>query len=262
MRRAPLALLTAALASTAIAAPAANADEARRLGTPYRPGEGGPRLERERGEPRRDDVPEVQDISARPTPGVGPRVFGDGRADSVAWDDPELDLEPRGWVHPVLFFAGAWSGSTSSFDEAAGGAFALMLDVCLEPRTSVHLRVGAIAMLRTETRRELMAEPLRSAVLSVRATLLAGVHLARLVAIRAGFELGEGRSFVFGLGDAGAVGFAFLGQAGLRLASGGVELGLEVAVDLREGGVIRAGMPSASIQEAAPRVSGYLALTP
>lgn len=254
-----------------LAAPASAQERARDLGAPHRSSGAQPAAP-----PGLREVPpasveaapegagEVQDLRAVQSSGVERRVFGDGRGEAVSWDDPELDLEPRGRVHFVLQGSGGWYGATASFDEAFGGALMLGLDFVLEPRLSLHLRVGAVAAGRTETQRALgLGDSLRSAVVSVRGQALLGVHLAQIFALRAGFELGEGYSFVL-VGDSrseSALGFAFLGQAGLRLIGGRLELGVEVAAELREGNVLAWGGGASAVQELAPRVSGYLGVT-
>ncbi|UJR83849.1 Hypothetical protein I5071_59200 [Sandaracinus amylolyticus] len=210
----------------------------------------------------RTEAPEVQELTAQPTPGVPERrVFGDGRGHTLGWDDPELDLQPRGYVHLVMGFTAGWYGGTASFDEAFGGGYSLAIDVLLEPRASLHLRLGANVALRTETRRTVGEDELRSAVLSARGVALIGVHLAQLVALRAGVEVGQGHSFVFGVASGTTIGFAFVGQAGLRFGGGMLELGIETAAELREGNLLHVMNAARSIQELAPRVSGYLGLT-
>jgi hypothetical protein len=157
---------------------------------------------------------------------------------------------------------GSWHGATNHFDDAAGTALGLSLDLCLEPSISLHVRAGLSASLRTETRRVVSMTELRSAVLVWRGTLLIGVHLGQLVALRTGIELGEGHSFILGTASGTALGFAFVGQAGIRVAGGRLELGLEAAAELREGNLLHSSRNAESIQEIAPRLSFFLALTP
>lgn len=263
-----LALLLAALVSSSRAVSAQ--ERARDLGTPHPavvPAAPRPPPRPRAPLPRaHDDAPStapqaIQSLTAQEHPGVGPRVFGDGRGEELTWDDPDLDLEPRGVVHVVISGSGSWLGATESFDESGGGTLSLALDFVLEPRVSLHLRLGASISLRTETRRSEGWDELRSAALSVRGIALLGVHLAQVVALRGGLELGEGRSFVFGQGDAGTLGYAVVAQLGVRLARGGVELGVEAAAEMREGAVISATPPARSIQELAPRVGAYFGLT-
>ncbi len=190
------------------------------------------------------------------------RVYGDGRGEELAWSDPELDLEPRGPLHLVLTVHGSWLGATHHFDEAGGTGLGLSLDVCLEPSISLHVRAGLSASLRTETRRVVSMAELRSAALVWRGTLLIGAHLGQLIALRTGIELGEGHSFIFGSASGATLGFAFVGQAAIRLAGGRLELGLEGAAELREGNLLHSSRNAESIQELAPRLSFFLALTP
>ncbi len=210
-----------------------------------------------------DDASAVQDISATRDADGSARVFGDGHEADVSWEDPELDVEPRGVLHLAMGMVGAWLGGTASFDEAASGTFVVAIDVVLVPSISLHLRFGGALALRTETRRDVMGSPganLRSAAFTARGLALFGAPLGQLVAIRGGIELGEGRAFIFGVGDAGTLGFALVALVGLRLFSGRLELGAELAGDLREGSVItRSG--ASSIQEMAPRVGAYFSVT-
>ena len=208
------------------------------------------------------DADGMQRIGAVPSGTVAPRTFGDGHGGALTWDDPELDLQPRGWVHVVLVASGAYLGSTASFDEAGGGTLAIGLDIVLVPAISLHLRLAGLVSVRTETRRDTAsAELLRSAVLTARGTALVGVHLAQIVALRAGFELGEGRAFVFDVASGATLGFAFVAQAGVRMANGRFEVGVEVAAELREGNILHRSNPARSIQELAPRLGGFLSVT-
>ncbi|AKF03674.1 hypothetical protein DB32_000823 [Sandaracinus amylolyticus] len=246
-----------------IASSAAAQDRARDLSPPYRGAPSAPSPPRPplpRAETAGTD--EVQELTAQPAPGVPTRrVYGDGQGHALGWDDPELDLQPRGYVHLVMGFIAGWYGGTASFDEAFGGGYSLAIDVLLEPRASLHLRLGANVSLRTETRRTIGEDELRSSVLSARGVVLLGVHLAQLVALRAGIEVGEGHSFVLGVASGATIGFAFVGQAGIRFGGGMLELGIETAAELREGNLLHVMNAARSIQELAPRVSGYLGLT-
>jgi len=193
----------------------------------------------------------VQAVGATDDGSAGTRTYGDGGGEDLSWNDPEIDLRPRGRAHFVLGGHGEYLGGTTNLWEAGSGGLRVQVDVCLEPSLSLHLRFGAGAAWRTLTDRTTPLGHVRSALLVVRGGALLGVHLWQLFALRAGFEVGSG--FDFSLGD--GLGFALLTQIGIRVAGGSFELGAELGVDGREA-ILRGGVPATS-QEAAPRVGGY-----
>ena len=178
---------------------------------------------------------EHADESAEPD--APPEVLADGHARDIGWADPELDLEPRQRATFVLAGTGGWFGAGA---QTADGGFAdlrLFADVCLEPTVSLHVRLGVGIFARITAELPQAGAPdggSRAAVVGVRGLLLVGVHLFQLVAVRAGAELGEGYA-VFGGGAIGALGGAFVSQAGVRFAGGRMEAGIEVAAALVEG---------------------------
>lgn len=214
-----------------------------------------------RGEPSEGAIvsaEDVQQIGAVPVSTVGPRTFGDGRHATLTWDDPELDLEPRGWVHLAIVGSGSWLGGTPSFGESGGGALALALDILLVPSISLHLRLGAALAARADSGHWSSWESVKSATLVPRGFALLGAHAWQTLAVRAGIEIGEGLTFS---PDVAVIGFALLAQVGVRFASGRVEMGAEVALDLREGSRTNEASAPVGIQEAAPRLGGYLGVT-
>jgi hypothetical protein len=257
MRSVLVVLAVASLASSA------RADGARDLGRPYRAGAEDPRPsapEPARPPPRGADA----DPEAGPDADASVREYGDGRAAEVSWNDPDLDLEPRGRLHAAFSLGATWIGPTARFVDAGGGSLAAALDLCLEPSIAIHLRIGALIAVRAETRATLREGELRSAPLVIRGLALVGVHAFRWLAVRAGVEVGQGWSFAIGAGGIGGgetLGFAAVGQIGIRLFTGRMEIGGEIAAELREGSVLSAARPPVAIQELAPRLALYFAVT-
>lgn len=235
-----------------LATPAA-AQSGRDLGSPRRGERASPRR------PRREPSPEVQDlraVSAAEAANAAPRVYGDGGGDELGWGDPERDLEPMGYVHFVLQAHAAYLGGDGAFTEGVHLGLGPALDFCLLPSLSLHLRVG----FRIGAHADLGGgRPLSEGY--IRGTALLGIHAARLLSVRIGAELGPEMNFSHPDADESiAAGGAFVGQIGLRIPGGAVELAFEIAADVRPGNFNR-GIRPTSYHQVSPRVGGVLMVT-
>lgn len=192
-------------------------------------------------------VPEVQDVRSIGAPSV--RVYGDGGGDDLDWQDPERDLLPLGNVHFVLVARGAFLAGDAEFREALDVALGPMLDLCLWPALSLHVRlgfwVGGHGPLGVASR------PLGEGY--ARGALLFGAHFGQLVSVRLGAELGTELSFGSG---ASGIGGAAVAQVGLRLGDGHLELAVDLAVDVRPG-----SEGPVTYTYVAPRLGGMLGVT-
>jgi hypothetical protein len=167
-------------------------------------------------------------------PSTSSRRFGDGHADEVPWEDPELDLRPSGYVHGGLFGMGGVITATSHAPLSPDLALGLFVDVALEPRLSLHLRVGAVVRARfagdvagADGRRG------EQASLSGRGFALVGAHFFQVAALRIGFEVG-GSTVLGGRSGSSGVGYAAVLQLGVRFDDGHLELVVDGAMDSHE----------------------------
>lgn len=206
-----------------------------------------PRRERARERPA-PVASEVQELSVI-GPAEAPREYGDGGGAELGWDDPELDLDPRGWVHFVLGARVAYLAGDARYAEAidAGGVFGL--DVCLLPALSLHLRFGLAVGAHGPLGRA--SPPL--GLVFLRPFVLVGMHPIQRFSLRVGAELGPE------LVQTGfEVGGAALAQLGVR-PFGPLEIALELAVDVRPG--VDDAIPRRFYTFTTPRVGAVVLVT-
>jgi hypothetical protein len=195
---------------------------------------------------------EVQELSV-----IGPssstHEYGDGGGEALAWDDAELDLDPRGRVHFVLGGRFVYVPGDAGNPEGLGGGGDALLDFCLVPEISLHLRVG----LAIGAHGTLVPGPLRG-LIYFRPMLLLGVHLLQRISIRIGGELGP-ELVPGGTVDFVAPSGAALLQLGVRPV-GRFELALELGADVWPGETGTAPSRVSSFR-VSPRVGAILQVT-
>lgn len=184
------------------------------------------------------------------------RTFEDGQRASIPWsEDFSGELTPPGLAHFVFMFGGQVLAADDAFSLAGRGELAMLVDVCLYEHVSVHLRFGAVGGYQSgESHRYVYME---SGTVGGRVQV--GVHLAQILAIRLGFDLGAALVNKPGALSPVAWGAAHV-ELGLRVDR--VEFGVQCAVVTRAGAAWGAFEPGEAIPVGvSARLGGFIGVT-